>query len=88
MNLTEANSTKLRRRKFAVEMFMLGCAILAFGWIGAAFAMVIEDAELRQNILRIFAYLWLWIGVIPLCGFFICLFWRTLLIRKIESASK
>jgi hypothetical protein len=33
MNSAITDLSRLQRRKFAAEMFMLGCAILAFGWI-------------------------------------------------------
>ena len=67
-----ADLYKLRRRKFLVEMFILGCAIFAFGWIGTALVLIFGDAELRQHIFSVFGYLWLWLGIIPLCGFTIC----------------
>ena len=38
-------------------------------WIGAALVLIIGNAELRQHIFQIFSYLWLWLGLIPLCGF-------------------
>jgi hypothetical protein len=83
-----ADLNKLLRRKFLIEMFVLGCAILAFGWIGAALILIFGDAELRQHIFSVFGYLWLWLGAIPLCGFIICLYWRTVLTRKIKRVTK
>ena len=64
---------------------MLGCGILAFAWIGAALVLIFGDAELRQYIFRIFWYLLLWLGVVPLCGFGICWCWRLFLMRKISE---
>jgi hypothetical protein len=83
-----ADLYKLRRRKFLVEMFILGCAIFAFGWIGTALVLIFGDAELRQHIFSVFGYLWLWLGIIPLCGFTICLCWRASLTRKIKRITK
>jgi len=79
---------KLQRRKLVAEIFILGSAILAFGWTGAASVLIFGDAELRQHFLSIFGHVWLWLGVIPLCGFIICLCWRALLTRQIERIAK
>lgn len=83
MDLSVTDLSRLRRRKFVAEMLILGCAILAFGWIGAALVLILEDADLRRHMSRIFGYLWLWLGVVPLCGCIVCWFWRLLLTRKI-----
>ena len=85
MNLATTNLSRLRRRKFVVEMFMLLCGIFAFGWIGAALVLIFGDAELRQHIFHIFWYLWLWLGLVPLCGFGVCWRWWSLLKRKIAK---
>jgi hypothetical protein len=83
-----ADLYQLQRRKFVAEMFILGYAILAFGWIGAASVLIFGDAGLRQHISSVCGYLWLWLGVFPLCGCIICLCWRALLTRKIERITK
>ena len=85
MNSAITDLSRLQRRKFAAEMFMLGCAILAFGWIGAALVLILGDADLRQYLLRIFEYLWLWLAVVPLCGFGICWCWWSSVKRKIAE---
>jgi hypothetical protein len=85
MNLAITDLSRLRRRKFVAEMFMLGCAILAFGWIGAGLVLILGDAELRQHIFRIFEYLWLSLGAVPLCCFFVGWGGRSLLMRKISE---
>jgi hypothetical protein len=83
MNSASTDLSPLNRIKFVVEMFMLGCAILAFGWIGAALVPVFGDAELRHDIFRVFWYLWVWLALVPLCGFGVCWCWRSILMRKI-----
>jgi hypothetical protein len=83
MNSANTDLIRLTRRKFVVEMFMLGCAILAFGWIGAALVLIFRDAELRHEIFRVFWYLWVWLALVPLCGFSVCWCWRSILQRKI-----
>lgn len=88
MDLFATDLSQLRRRKFVAEMFMLGCAILAFGWIGAALVLVLGDTELRHQILRIFWYLSLWLAVVPLCVFAVCSCWRWILARKISEITK
>jgi hypothetical protein len=85
MNSAITDLARLQRRKFVAEMFTLGFAILAFGWIGAALVLILGDAELRQHIFRIFGYLWLWLALVPLCGFGVCLGWRSLVKRKIAE---
>jgi hypothetical protein len=88
MSPTLTDLNRLQRRKFVAEMFILGGAILAFGWIAAAVVLIFGDAELREHIFSVFGYLWLWLGAIPLCSLAICLFWRALLMRKIERIAK
>ena len=83
MNSVSTDLARLQRRKFVAEMFTLGFAILAFGWIGAALVLILGDAELRQHIFRVFEYLWLWLALVPLCGFGVCLCWRSMVKRKI-----
>ena len=85
MNSAISRLTRLPRRKFVAEMFTLGFAILAFGWIGAALVLIFGDSELRPHIFRIFEYLWLWLALVPLCGFGVCLCWRQLVKRKIAK---
>jgi hypothetical protein len=66
---------------------MLGWGILAFGWIGAALVLVLGDSELRQQVIRTFGYLSLWLSVIPLCGFGVSWFWRWQLAGKISEVT-
>jgi len=75
---------QLQRRRFLVDMLMLGCAVLAFGWIPAALVLIFRDVELRQQVLHILWYLWP-LAFFPFCcfGFFWC--WRSSLNRKIEK---
>jgi hypothetical protein len=87
MELSAIDLSRLRRRKFVAEMCMLGCAILAFGWIGAALVLVLGDAELRHQIIRIFWYLSLWLAIVPLCVFAVCWCWRRVLTRKISDTT-
>jgi hypothetical protein len=68
-------------------MFMLGCGVFGFGWIGAALVLVIGDSESRQQVLRIFGYLSLWLAVIPLCSFGVSWFWRWQLAREISEVT-
>jgi len=88
MDLTATDLSRLRRRKLVAEMFMLGCGILAFGWIGAALVLVLRDADLRQQMLCIFWYLSLWLAIVPLCAFLACWCWRWILARKISEITK
>jgi len=85
MNSASTDLARLQRRKFVAEMFMLGCGILSFGWIGAALVLICGDVELRQHIFRIFLYLWFWLALIPLSGFGACWCWRSLVKRKIAE---
>ena len=73
---------RLLNRLLLVEILMLGCATVAFGWIGAAMVLIFGDTELRP-VFRILWYLWLWLAFVPLCGFGVCWCWRLSLKRKI-----
>ena len=88
MDLSATDLSRLRRRKFVAEIVMLSGAVLAFGWVGAALVLVLGDTELRQQILRVFSYLSLWLAVVPLCVFGVGWFWRSLLTRKISAIMK
>jgi hypothetical protein len=88
MRFETTDLSRFQRNKFIAEMFMLGFAILAFGWIGATLVLVVGDTELRQHILRIFGYLSLWLAVVPLFGFGVCWCWRRLLAKEISKITK
>src|SRR6266850_2647902 len=83
LDSTSTDLARLQRRKILVELLLLGFAILAFGWTGAALVLIVGDAELRRDMLRVFSYLWVWLAAVPLCGFVVCWCWRWLLQRKI-----
>ena len=69
-----------RRWRFIADLLMIVLGALAFGWIPAAFVLILGDWELRP-VLRVFWQLCP-LAIVPLCGFALCWRWRAALSRS------